>query len=524
VSLVDDPLQPATDGLTAQTLRGAKWSYLSTLVNAGLQVIVTAVLARLLAPSAFGLVAMAGLVLRFGQYFAQMGVGQALVQRRDLTGDHMAAGFWVSVVVGALFSGLAWIGAPLVAGAFNSPSVVGILRVMGLSFVVSGVSAASFAVLRRELRFKEIAVVETASFAMAYGVGIAMAFAGYGAWSLVVAGLGQAALASLAFLALARPRLALVVRWQPYRQLLGFGTKISAVSFLEFLNSSLDTMVVGRFAGATLLGYYSKALNLTGLPLYYMSTSLSRVLLPSFSRIQDDVPRIRKVYLEVMTLFAGIGLPVALGMSGAARELVAVLLGSQWGLSVPVTRLVALAAGAAMLSNLSGITLEATAHLGDKLVIRVGQLVLFATLLLVLAPLGLWGYGLAFAVSEVCVHAALAARTSFLFRIPVRDALGAYWSGLCTGLLIWAALGLESSVGVRLAAPSGVVLAMQLLTSGGLLASVGLRLQRGRLYWLFIERLGAASSSRAADAAMGFLARMAGQTSATRAAGAGGAK
>lgn len=468
--------------LTSRTLNAAKWTYLSTFITAALQILVTAVLARLVAPEAFGLIAMSTLVLRFGQYFAQMGVGQAIVQRPELEPDHASAGFWSSLVIGVLFTSVAWLLSPLASRAFGDQALIPVLRWMSLSFVISGTSTTSFALLRRAMRFRAIAVTEIVAYVIGYGGALALAAGGAGVWALVFAGLCQTAVASLLYNVLARPRLVPVVRWQPYRELLGFGTAVSVISFLEFLNSNLDTMVVGRLAGAANLGYYTRALSLTGLPMQYMSTSLSKVLLPSFSRAQDDAGRLSRAYLTVITVFAGIGLPVGLGMSGAAREIVAVLLGPKWLASVPVMRIVAIASVAAMLSHFGGVLLEATARLKQKMLLRVGQLALFGAMLFALRRLGLVGFASAFAISEatqlvaqtVVIHRALPLSAGVLLR--------AYRPGLLGGVLAAALLYGESVAAAAVGAPAGIVLVAQVLTGALVLCGTAISVDRGSLY------------------------------------------
>jgi len=512
VSIVEgDPLQPAPEGLTAKTLRGAKWSYLSTFVNAGLQIGVTAILARVLAPSAFGLVAMAGVVLNFGSYFAQMGVGQAIVQRRVLTREHIAAGLWASVLIGAAFSAFVWVAAPLAAAAFNSVELSLVLRVMGLTFFVGSTSNVAGAILQREMRFRALAICDIGAYVVGYaGVGVFTALSGFGVWSLVVAAFCQRSISSICYNALARPPAAPVVSWRPYREILGFGSTVSVIGFLEFLNGNLDTMTVGRFAGSTSLGYYSRAQNLTAVPLHYMSASLVSVLLPSFSSIQADTVRLRKAYLSVITVFAGVGLPIAFGMSGAAREIIAVLLGPRWSAAVPVMQIAAVASAAALLTHFGGMALEATAHLRDKLAMNIAFLIFFSSLLVGLSRFGLVGYALAFAMSQVLQHAVYATRIGVLFHVPARDNVGAYVPGLLCGVCVWVAVYGESVLGARLTMPSGATLLVQIVTGALILGFMGLRVGHGQVFRAMHERLGTPPQSGPVAVAVRIAARMSG--------------
>jgi len=485
-----------TEGLTGTTIHSAKWTYLSTLITAGLQVVVTAVLARLLLPAAFGLVAMSALVLRFGQYFAQMGVGQALVQRRQLDDAHIAAAFWLSLVVGSLSTVGAWLLAPIAAATLDTVALIPVLRWMSLSFVIAGSSATSFAILRRAMRFRAVALIEIVAYGIGYGGALALALNGAGVWALVFAGLCQAGVASICYNVMARSIRFPVRRWQPYRDLLGFGSTVSVVSFLEFLTANLDTIVVGKFEGPSQLGFYTRALSLTSLPMQYMSTSLSRVLLPSFSRIQSDTIRVGRAYVSLITVFSGIGLPIALGMSGASREIVGVMLGPHWAQSIPVMRIVAFASVAGMLAHFGGVTMEAMARLREKFILNLAQLGLFALLIVLLAPLGLVGYAAAFAISQVAFLVAQTFVLSRVVRIDGARLFGAYSPGLVGGLLSGTALYCESMAGQLLGLTPVFTLAIQMVTGFLILVLVGLLYRNGQLYRVLRDRLGEDVPSR----------------------------
>jgi len=321
-------------------------------------------------------------------------------------------------------------------------------------------------------------------------VGITMAFTGFGVWSLVAAALSQAAIAAAVYNALARPHIRPVFKRRPYTELLGFGSRVSVITFLEFVNANLDTMVVGRVRGATPLGYYSRALSLTGMPMYYMSTSLTRVLYPSMSRVQDDRARLGRAYLSIIAVLAGVGLPVALGMSGASREIILVLYGAKWAAAIPVMRVVAIAAGLAMLSHLGGVLLEAAAQLKDKLLMRAGQLALFAAALFGLGRFGLVGYAFAFALSEAVLHGLMAWRVALFADISAGDLARAYWPGALGGLLLFGCLYGESRLAVAWSAPAPAILAIQVVTGVVILALVVLRFGHGRVFAVLDERIG----------------------------------
>ncbi|MBA2316202.1 MAG: oligosaccharide flippase family protein [Euzebyales bacterium] len=200
--------------LTSRTLGAFKWTYGSYAASAVVQIGYTAAMARLLVPEDFGLVAMAALFLRFGGYFAQMGVGQALIQKAELDDEDIRTGFTSSVLLGAGMSAVFFAGAPAAALLFDSARVVPVAQVLALSFLLQGAGITAESLLRRQLRFKTLALVEVVSSVLGYmAVGLAFAVAGAGVWSLVAAGLAQAALASLIAMALMRHPMRPLLAW-----------------------------------------------------------------------------------------------------------------------------------------------------------------------------------------------------------------------------------------------------------------------------------------------------------------------
>ena len=234
-------------------------------------------MARLLEPAAFGLVAMAGVILRFGSYFAQMGIERAVIQKKELNEEDIKASFTLSVFLGMIFFLILWFLAPLALYIFNNEEVVIVVKVMALSFLITGLSTTSLGLLKRNLNFRSIAVIEIASYVLGYlGIGITMAVLGFGVWSLVFAALSQAFFAAIIAYIFVRHNFAFKLK--DYKPLFSFGSKVTIISFFEFIGGSLDTLLIGRFLGASLLGIYNRAYTIVNLPLYNLYTSITRVL------------------------------------------------------------------------------------------------------------------------------------------------------------------------------------------------------------------------------------------------------
>ena len=371
--------------LTSSTLHGLKWSYASNLTIGFLQIGLTAVLARLLEPKAFGLVAMAGVVLRFGSYFAQMGMGRAIVQKHTLTAEDVRVAFTFSTGLSLLFFFLFWLGTPIATWSFDMPELSSLLPVLAFSFVLTGISTTAVGLLRREFNFRLLGLAEILGYVLGYGfVGIFAALSGAGAWSLVYASLTQSAV--LAFLALGftRHEVKPLFSWKRARALLSFGGKISVIGFLEFIGSNLDVLAIGKVLGATSLGLYNRAYMLVNVPMQYLSRSLSRVLLTSFSKIQNEQERVEQSFRMAMLFMGALLFPLCFGIVGGAREIVLAILGEQWTDSIPILRILALSTPFMLLSHVEAVLLEATAKLKIKVYVQLANILVFCTLIFLL--------------------------------------------------------------------------------------------------------------------------------------------
>ena len=396
---------PPPENLTSQTVRGIQWTYISTASAGILQLASAAVLGRLLTPAAFGLVAMALLALQFTNTFARMGVGPALIQKRELSPEEVRAGFTASLGLGAAVAGVVWFAAPVAATAFTEPDLVPVLRAMGLTLVLHGMGLPADSLLRRQLRFRERELLRVLSYAVGYtAFGTILALMGAGVWSLVGANLVQTTMTSVLHYSRVRHSLKPIFRWSAYHDLLGFGSRVSLISILEYIGHNLDTFAVGRYASAALLGQYNRAFVLVGVPIRQLNHGLSNVLFPSLSKLQSDVIRLRRTYLFGVSASAAILLPLCAGMAVAAREIVLVVFGSRWEPVIVILPFIALASSFGTLTHFAAIVTEAQAELNKKMALQSTYLLILALFLVPAIGKGLWAYAAAYASAKVFQH------------------------------------------------------------------------------------------------------------------------
>lgn len=328
--------------LRQRAIRGAMWS---AVEKWGAQIASTAIfllLARLLGTKAFGLIALASVFLAFMQIFLDQGFAQAIVQRDELEPEHLDTAFWTSVLTGVLFVLLVFAGAGWVAVFYKEPSLAPIIRWMSLSFLFSGLSSVQTALLQRNMQFKVLAARSLVATVACGIAGIGAAFLGMGVWSLVVK--------EIVFGFSGAVLLWGTSSWRPgfhfsvphFKDLFAFGIHIIGFNFLAFFNQRSDDLLIGYFLGAVALGYYSVAYRLLLIMINLLASVTAQVALPAFSRLQKDKERMRNAFYRVTRYTSLVSFPAFLGMAALAPELIQVMFGNKWLLSVPVMQVLAL--------------------------------------------------------------------------------------------------------------------------------------------------------------------------------------
>lgn len=473
-----DPVPPAlgeTTSLTGRAASGLRWSYLGYGSLAVANLAYTATISRLLDPVAFGLMALANLVVLLAQFLVRMGLASALVQRPVLSDEDVRAAASAGLAVGAACYGVVWVAAPAVAGLFRAPDLAPVLRVLGVSFLFEGFSMTGMGLLRRQLRFRELSVITVATYVLGYlVVGVGLALAGAGVWSLVAGSLVSGASQALWQYALLRHPVRPVRRWRPYREVCGYGLRLSGAHLLDYAGSNLDNLAVGRVAGTAALGQYSRGYYLAFQPLrWYLTQALTQVLFPHLSRIQADAARLRRASASVLGLAAVAVFPVCAGMAVAAPQLVRVVLGPQWDLAATLVPWFALAGACSVISALAQTVAEARADLNRSLAVQAAYLVVLGGLLAVAVAVrsrGLWVFAAAVTAGEVLRQAGYLG----LLRRAAGLSAGQLWRAY--GPAAFAAAGVGLAVAVPRLALAGVAPALVTLAAEVAAGALGLAL------------------------------------------------
>lgn len=425
-------------GLVRATAWGVVWAFVATALSRLAWLAALAVLARLLAPEEFGLFAFGLVFMTYLETVGDLGTGTALIHWPRRTHDAAHVTFYLNLGMGVVWFALAQIAAPWVAGFFRNPEGEPVIRVLAVSFLLKALGNTHDALCQKELRFKARLLPETALTAGKGVVAVALAFAGFGVWSLVW---GQ-----LAGLALQAAVLWRVVPWRPGGRfprdlagpLLVYGRGIIAVNVLAAVVHHADLVVVGRMLGTTVLGFYQMATKVPEVTVTLAVWVVGKVLFASFSRAHAAGRDLARAYLTALRYVSLVTVPAAAGLFLVARPLVQVVFGEDWLPVVPILRALAIYVGIRSVGSHGGDVLKATGRTGLLAGLAVARAVVLVPALI-----------LAGRVSGMAVAATLAATTavtalvnlvvvSRLIQVRARQVVGAL-VGSFTGAVVMVA-------------------------------------------------------------------------------------
>jgi O-antigen/teichoic acid export membrane protein len=337
---------PPKQSLARSASRGVVWTILQSLGNRFSGTVVFLVLAHLLTPSAFGLLAIAQVFVSFSTTLADAGFTRTLVQRTELRAAHLDSALLVSGGIGVVMALGMVVGAPFLAGIYHEPKLSPVLMALAVVPVVTGVTGVPESILRRQLRFRALALRGVSSVVASGVVGIVLAVLGYGVWALVGQVVSQALVAVVA--------LWMSVGWRPsrewnaeaVRELVGFGSHVLGISLLNFVNRRAGQFLIGLLLGPVALGLYTVATRVMSLCVDLMVASVSKVAFPVFARVAEQPQRLAAGYLRAAELstavtFPGFGLLAIFG-----PQLTPILFGSQWTDAGPLMSILSLFAPA----------------------------------------------------------------------------------------------------------------------------------------------------------------------------------
>jgi PST family polysaccharide transporter len=360
------------------------------------------VLARLLTPHAYGLVALANVFVVLLQIITVGGMSQALVQRRTVDRADLDTIFWIGMGLSCSLAVVLSLAAWPLASAFGEPDLRPVLQALSVTFITVGIGTTHQAVLQRRLAFKPIAVITIAANVIATIVGVAFAVVGFGVWSLVVQTVLGSFVTSVGLVALSGYRPGFAVSSDRFGALFASSRHFLGISLLGFLNQRTDDFLVGGVLGSVVLGIYSVAYRVLTVMIDVVSTTARSVAFPVFSRVQDERARLSRAYSSVLRMASAVAFPAFMWVLAAAPETVRVVFGAKWDAAVPVMRILCLFGPLQLVAQLNGALLQSVGR--ARLVFR---LMVAGTALQVVAFVIAVPYGISWVAASYVIRAYL---------------------------------------------------------------------------------------------------------------------
>lgn len=360
------------DDFGRTTARAATWAFLSGSGTKIVTLVGLTLLARLLAPSEFGLLAFALTYIVYVDTIADLGSGTALIYWPDRRDEAAQVTFIVNVAAGIFWCGVTFMLAPYIADLFNAPQGTAIVRALSLTFFVKYLGNTHDALMRKDLRFQAAAVPEVSMATVKMAVALVLAWRGFGAWSLVWAHLaGLVAWTSLLWV---------MIPWRPswtfpkdlFKPMLAYGRGIIFVNVLASIQHQTDLLMISRWQGLTALGLYQLAGKIPEATVAMIYRVASDVLLPAFSRVSAAGESTKAVYLMAARYVSTATLPIACGLALLSKPFVLLFFGPKWVAAAPIVSALAILSGIRAISAQAGDVLKATGRVG--LMARLGFL------------------------------------------------------------------------------------------------------------------------------------------------------
>lgn len=316
-------------------LSNARWVALSQVTKIGGQVAGLVVLARLVAPTEYGIMAMATVVTNFAAIFRDLGTSAAIIQRPQLADEEKTAAFWLNITLGIAVGCIIALASPLISLAFHEPKLINVLLALCFAFPLASAGAAQQALMERESRFQAVARIEITSTIVGLLVAIGLAVSGAGVYSLVAQTIVTAMLSTTQLWAGSRWRPGRLnsVSKEALKPIVSFGSNLAGFNTINYFSRNADGMIIGHYMSAAILGAYSLAYRIMLFPLQSMTFVASRSLYPILSRRQGDTESIRNTYLRLISVVATLVAPMMAGMVVVRQDFVSAFIGEQWGLT-----------------------------------------------------------------------------------------------------------------------------------------------------------------------------------------------
>lgn len=344
--------------LKHQSVRGGTITLVSQAVSTAVHLASTVILARMLTPSDYGIIAMVTAVTAFAGLFRDLGLSAAVIQKQGLTSGQQTNLFWLNVAMGTLLTIVVAVCAPLVARFYNQPELTAVTVVLSFNFLIGSLGAQHGAMLIRNLQFVRKAIAEITGNILVLAIALLLAYQGYAYWSLAVSSIMGAIVTSALLVYLSPFRPGLPKPGQGIAEMVQFGANITGFNIVNYFHRNLDNILIGRVWGLESLGVYSRAYSLLMLPIHAIRSPITAVTFPAMSRLQNEPTALKGYFTRATKLVALLTMPLVAFLFTCSSSIIELALGQQWLECAPVFSILAITAFIQPTAGLRGMLMQ----------------------------------------------------------------------------------------------------------------------------------------------------------------------
>jgi len=321
---------PYSDNLGRKVTSGLVWAYGEKLTSQGISFLVSVILARLIEPEKYGIVAIVMVFISIADVFVSGGFGSALVQKKEANSNDYNTAFSLGLMMSAVMYIILFCSSPAIAKFYNMPELKNLIRVMGIKLPIASINSVQHASIQRNMEFKKFFVATLVGTVISAAVGIYMAFHDYGAWAIIAQYLTNSIIDTMA--------LFIIGKWMPHfmivlskaREIISFGWKVMMQNLLSSAMSNIQSLLIGRFFSASDLAYYNNGAKIPQTVLVNIFDTISKVFFPALSQIKDEEERTKKVIRKAIKYSIFVFSPILLGMCAVAKSIILIIYTDKW--------------------------------------------------------------------------------------------------------------------------------------------------------------------------------------------------
>lgn len=353
------------NSLRQKAINGIKWTSISSIVIAILQILQISILARYLSPEDFGLMAIVMVVIGFSRIFSDMGISNAIIHHQHTSHEQLSSLYWLNIASGiVLFLIIAGV-SPFIANFYNQSELTRLLVLLASTFIILAVGNQYRILFQKELQFNFMAKIEISAAVVAFIVAIILAIQGFGVYALAYATLANAIISSslFFFFGVKKHKPALMYRHNDIKEYIGFGMFQMGDSTLNYFNSQFDVILIGKLLGVEALGIYSIVKQLIMRPAQIINPIINRVTFPLMAKVQNDTTALKNIYLKTINYLSSINFPIYIAIAILAEPIIHIVFGEKFISGVRVLQILSIYAMIRSIGNPIGSLVMAKGHM-----------------------------------------------------------------------------------------------------------------------------------------------------------------